>query len=214
MFVTFRLRIRTIIYMKHLPLSLIAIVALTGCTSASGEKVIQHAIDEANYCDTEADCVMVGSKCPFGCYIYSNAKESDRMTKMIDAYESTCVYSCLENFGVDCINNKCEPRLPPPSQAQEFEGDPEGNVGASCTTDDQCVTPMDYLIRSSCPFTSMCIEGTCSVVCPMHEDEPNPADSQFYHMSCSADADCDCKGFRGENADCRCVDKQCVAVMK
>jgi hypothetical protein len=36
----------------------------------------------------------------------------------------------------------------------------------SCSSDDDCETPMDYLIRSSCPFTSKCLEGRCAVICP------------------------------------------------
>jgi len=36
----------------------------------------------------------------------------------------------------------------------------------SCKVDNDCETPGEYLMRSSCPFTSKCIDGTCSVVCP------------------------------------------------
>jgi putative hemolysin len=36
----------------------------------------------------------------------------------------------------------------------------------SCTIDSDCETPMNYLIRSSCPFTSICINNKCTVVCP------------------------------------------------
>lgn len=36
----------------------------------------------------------------------------------------------------------------------------------TCSQDSDCETPMDYLVRSSCPFTSKCLEGRCTVVCP------------------------------------------------
>jgi uncharacterized protein len=36
----------------------------------------------------------------------------------------------------------------------------------SCQEDIECKTPGEYLIRSSCPFTSKCIGGKCAVVCP------------------------------------------------
>ena len=35
----------------------------------------------------------------------------------------------------------------------------------SCVEDTDCETPIDYLIRSSCPFGSKCLEGQCAVVC-------------------------------------------------
>ena len=34
-----------------------------------------------------------------------------------------------------------------------------------CTLDTDCNTPPEYLIRSSCPFTSICYRGNCTVVC-------------------------------------------------
>lgn len=36
----------------------------------------------------------------------------------------------------------------------------------SCEKDDDCETPVEYLIMSSCPFTSKCIEKKCNVICP------------------------------------------------
>jgi putative hemolysin len=36
----------------------------------------------------------------------------------------------------------------------------------TCEGPFECKTPMDYLVRSSCPYTSMCINNTCAVICP------------------------------------------------
>lgn len=36
----------------------------------------------------------------------------------------------------------------------------------ACERHEECETPMEYLIRSSCPFTSLCLENKCTVVCP------------------------------------------------
>ncbi len=36
----------------------------------------------------------------------------------------------------------------------------------SCQQDSDCETPVDYLTRSSCPYTSKCLENQCAVVCP------------------------------------------------
>lgn len=39
----------------------------------------------------------------------------------------------------------------------------------SCRKDNECKTPVEYLIQSHCPFVSLCLENKCTVVCPQHE---------------------------------------------
>jgi hypothetical protein len=39
-------------------------------------------------------------------------------------------------------------------------------TNVSCAIDNDCETPMTYLLRSSCPYTSKCLEEKCAVVCP------------------------------------------------
>lgn len=194
--------------MRSILLSVVPLLLLTAC--ASSEAKVKQAIAEANYCETAEDCELVGSKCPFDCYIYANAKEADRIRTMVNEFPSQCEYACVASYGVQCIEHVChailEP-LPPPEN-------PEGNPGASCTTDAECVTPVDYLVRSSCPFGSKCIEGTCSVVCPMWAHDMDPGTSQSHAVKCSADSDCDCQQFPGgAPGDCRCVENECMAVM-
>jgi len=36
----------------------------------------------------------------------------------------------------------------------------------TCKQDADCETPMEYLVQSRCPFTSLCLENKCTVVCP------------------------------------------------
>lgn len=38
-----------------------------------------------------------------------------------------------------------------------------------CKKDDDCTTPSQYLMMSSCPYTSLCLNERCTVVCPGHE---------------------------------------------
>lgn len=178
-------------------------LVLAGC---SAEARVQKEIDQANYCAAADDCVLVGSKCPFDCYIYANKNEADRIKGLVDEFDSTCEYSCLQSFGVTCTEEKkCAPIVSPP---------PEGNPGAACTQDSECITPMDYLIRSVCPYTSKCVEGTCSVVCPMVKRVPNPSPADSEQRVCEKDADCDCRGYAGETGSCRCLSGECHAVMK
>ena len=39
-------------------------------------------------------------------------------------------------------------------------------LNESCSKDVDCTTPRNYAIRSSCPFTTKCLDGKCTVVCP------------------------------------------------
>lgn len=176
-----------------------SLLLLSACMSA--EAKIKSAIADANYCESPSDCVDVGGKCPFDCYIFVHRSEVDRIKPMVEGYNSTCIYSCIALDGVDCVEGKCQPLHAgvPPSSANE-----EGNVGAACETHAQCQTPMTYLSRSVCPFGSRCIDGTCVVVCPMNEPP-----------SCSEDSDCDCGGYAAnDDINCKCVDEVCVAVVK
>ena len=190
--------------MRTLTLSLASLCILAGCApSPTSEEGIKQAIEEANYCETKDDCVMVGSKCPFDCYIYANKSEADRIRTMVDGFNSTCEYSCIASDGVECLAGKCV--TIPQGAAPNLEG----NVGTACTSHDECDTPIDYLTRSSCPFVSMCVDGKCAVTCPEGGLDPE-ADA-----SCSADIDCTCENnAAGEDADCRCIDGTCMGVVK
>jgi len=181
---------------------------LTACGSSS-EEAIQKHIEDANYCDLQEDCILVGSKCPFGCYIYANAKEAPQIQTLVEGYDSQCMYKCTANFGVDCIAHKCEPILQPVAE------DTDGNVGATCSNNSDCVTPMSYLTRSSCPFTSQCIQGTCSVTCPMMEHDANPNVSASHPVACTQDSECTCDSFTvSDTALCSCIEGACVAIVE
>lgn len=190
--------------MRTFSLSILGLCLLAACSpSPTSEQGIKNAIGEANYCDTKDDCVLVGSKCPFDCYIYANASEADRIRTLVDGFESTCQYSCIASDGVECVAGKCE--AIPQGAGQILQG----NTGAACTSNDDCDTPLDYLTRSSCPFVSMCVDGACAVTCPMrHDNVPGG-------IACKADIDCTCDNSpAGDGADCRCVDGMCAAVVK
>jgi hypothetical protein len=36
----------------------------------------------------------------------------------------------------------------------------------SCDLHSDCETPVDYAIRSNCPYTALCLKNKCTVVCP------------------------------------------------
>jgi hypothetical protein len=72
---------------------------------------------------------------------------------------------------------------------------------------------MDYMIRSMCPFSSMCTNSKCAVVCPMVSDQgPNPG---IQGKSCTSDTDCDCSRYAAMDMKrCACISNQCVAVVE
>lgn len=39
-----------------------------------------------------------------------------------------------------------------------------------CDAGYECVTPPEYMLRSSCPYTSICLNHKCAVVCPSYKN--------------------------------------------
>lgn len=96
-------------------ISILAIIGLVACAappqSQSEEDRIKEEIAKANYCEVVSDCQQAAvSVCPFGCYIHVNKSEVSRIEKLLNEYQSTCMYSCVEFKGVDCVSNVCETR--------------------------------------------------------------------------------------------------------
>ncbi len=71
------------------------------------ESRIKAEIERANYCEVDSDCVDAGGKCPFGCYAYVNRNEAERISQLIQSFDSKCVYGCLMCPTAVCENNKC-----------------------------------------------------------------------------------------------------------
>ncbi len=85
---------------------LILVLFSSGCKSR--EETIKNEIEKANYCETNAECVYAGSKCPFGCFVYVNENEAERISKLVTDFKSSCVSDCPEEvYNIVCENNKC-----------------------------------------------------------------------------------------------------------
>lgn len=64
--------------------------------------------------------------------------------------------------------------MPPVSQGYSLENYiVEKITDESCQRATECETPGEYLIQSKCPFTSLCLENKCAVVCPATEADAN-----------------------------------------
>ena len=108
--------------MKKTTIILIILVAGAGLvwfsffSPKAQERYIKKEITKANYCEVVSDCQMVAqSQCPFGCYVHVNKNEATRIGELLENYENnenkrgySCMYSCIEFKGVECVNNTCQ----------------------------------------------------------------------------------------------------------
>lgn len=39
-------------------------------------------------------------------------------------------------------------------------------LDVNCDISSTCQTPAGYLVMSNCPYTSLCLENKCTVICP------------------------------------------------
>ena len=83
-----------------------------------------------------------------------------------------------------------------------------------CSIDVDCLLPMDYAIRSNCPYEGVCIQGECQVACFEYEPVPDVLVNERQVVSCEVDGDCVCDHY--ENVDfkeCKCLSNRCAAVV-
>lgn len=94
--------------MNH-PASILIFLLFSAC--APSAETVETAIDEANYCDTEEDCVDLGAICPFDCYILVNESEAEEVQSLIDDFlkhqTSICFYSCISLGNIVCEEGSC-----------------------------------------------------------------------------------------------------------
>ena len=73
----------------------------------------------------------------------------------------------------------------------------KGNVNASCKTNEECVTPVQYLVQNTCPHFSLCVENKCKVVCSRilnSDEDPNHPQEDIPYISpqvkCDTNSEC------------------------
>ena len=62
---------------------LIITISMFWSFSKTKELNIKSAIEKANYCEVDSDCVDAGGKCPFGCYAYVNKDEVEKISPLL-----------------------------------------------------------------------------------------------------------------------------------
>ncbi len=72
------------------------------------ESEIREEIRIAGHCSTAADCVDIGSFCPYGCSIVVHKDEADRLRRLLSAYaKNNCLYDCAELKAIRCEAGQC-----------------------------------------------------------------------------------------------------------
>lgn len=79
---------------------------------------IKGEIDKANFCEARSDCVNLGSKCPFACYIVVNKSEEATIRALVEGFagkincglpcELGCQHHCASLLRVVCLEKKCK----------------------------------------------------------------------------------------------------------
>ena len=88
-------------------------------------------------------------------------------------------------------------------------------LDVKCINSADCELPMDYAVRSNCPYQAYCQDYQCVVVCPMWEYTADSNVPISYKVKCETEADCDCSIWDMEKKyKCACLDNQCVAVVE
>jgi len=89
-----------------------------GDSKSRSENEIRQEFDDAvadsNYCEIDADCVLVYPQCPLGCGTAVNINEQEKIENiaenLIEEYKSSnpeCAYSCLAVEPI-CVNGTCQ----------------------------------------------------------------------------------------------------------
>jgi hypothetical protein len=74
--------------------------------------------------------------------------------------------SYVSRTGPKCEFTPCPQASPLPIGYTLDSYDIAKITGEACQQASDCVTPIEYQLRSSCPYTSLCLQNKCAVVCP------------------------------------------------
>ena len=88
-------------------------------------------------------------------------------------------------------------------------------LDVKCINSADCELPMDYAVRSNCPYRAYCQDYKCVVGCPMWEYSDDSNTPISYNVECETADDCDCTIWDSEGKyQCACLGNQCAAVVE
>lgn len=93
-------------------------VALTAPACSPSKADIEQEIEAASACPGTDLCVDVGGICPFDCVVPVNQREAERIRKLMEDFDSSCVDACpsggKEGVFAICSDGKCTSVTVPP----------------------------------------------------------------------------------------------------
>jgi hypothetical protein len=78
--------------------------------------------------------------------------------------------SYVSRTGPKCEFTPCPQATPLPIGYTLDSYDVAETLNVACAKTSDCETPGRYLVRSSCPYTSLCLQNKCTVVCPKYNE--------------------------------------------
>lgn len=90
-------------------LCLLSLAFASGCLT---EDSVRAEFDDANYCETAEECVVIYPGCPLGCWAEINEAEVGRINDLVDDYHAQqsgteCLYDCPAHSEPICDNGRC-----------------------------------------------------------------------------------------------------------
>lgn len=79
--------------------------------------------------------------------------------------------SAVGRTGPNCEFTSCPGNIVLPKGYSLDSYNVEKVLEIACVRNDDCETPLEYLIQSRCPFVSLCLDNKCAVVCPGTESK-------------------------------------------
>jgi hypothetical protein len=83
-------------------------LCLSGC--GPSEQEVRDEIFAASTCTASSDCVSAGAMCPFGCSIWVNQAQVERIRRLLadfDRSQEHCMYRCGEPAAPLCAAGRC-----------------------------------------------------------------------------------------------------------
>lgn len=132
---------------------------------------------------------------------FNNPEENKRMKEMLKKMEK---YPELK----DNMMNRLE--MAPPEMKKILRKELGLN---ECEKHNDCKTPFEYMVQSSCPFESKCLENKCRVVCPEAFD--SAMEELIEKTQCEKNGDCNCKNYKKEKPEnCQCLEGKCLFIVE
>ena len=90
-------------------LTLIVLLFSPACVS---EEQVEREMEDANYCVTAEECVVIYPGCPLGCWSFVNEEEEGRIRDLVESFfdqqvGEQCMYDCAGHGEVRCENDRC-----------------------------------------------------------------------------------------------------------